>query len=148
MTTLISLFYVTMLLFISPGVGAQENPLEPILGQWQFYEYIYQGETHPLPNPQLILQFEFFPHGVNRLFWVRKNETGFCERQAYYSYENETITQEVFWTNPENHMECGQDTDMQIGHKNHTRLVRVNEDLHFYVEFSGEDFIYVLKRTH
>lgn len=118
----------------------------PLEGNWQFFKHIYQGKDHAPLNPHLVIQFEFLPDGTNRLFWTRRNEPGFCERRAYFEYDGEYIHQEVYWVNPENEMECGQDTDMQLGHKNTGKLIAVDGHLHLYTQLSGEDFIYVWRK--
>jgi len=143
-----SILLATLISFGAVGIDSQDAPEAEVLwGNWQFHRYILKGETHSIPNPQLVLQYEFFADGTNRLFWTRKNEPGFCERQALYLYQDELIHQEVVWVNPENSIECSKDMDMQLGQKNTTRLKRVGEFLHLHIPFSGEDFIYVLKRV-
>ncbi len=142
---------VCLISFFSIFTQAESAQILPVnepfyMGNWQFDSYFYQGQENPIPNPQLVLQFEFFSDKTNRLFWVRKNETGFCERRAHFSYEAPYIEQEVFWTNPANSMECGQDTDMQVGNFSRAKLIQVGEKLHLYIDFSGEDFIYIFKR--
>lgn len=128
------------------GVWPFSQEVSPIAGNWQFVDYIYEGEKQTRPNPQLVLQYEFFETGLNRLFWIRKNETGFCERHARYIYNEPWIEQEVTWVNPENAAECSQDVDMQMGNKNKARLENVDGKLHLYIPFKGEHMIYVLHR--
>ena len=138
---------VVLQLILAVGLAelmpSAENPL---LGSWQFHRYIYQGQEQPIPNPNLILQYEFRADGLNRLFWSRKNEFGFCDRLASYHYEDQTLQQEVLWVNPENSMECSKDVDMQVGTVNWAKMVFVEGRLHLYVPFGGEDFIYVFRR--
>ncbi len=141
-------FILSSAAFLSYADNNEFLPIEDpfYIGQWQFDRYFYQGQENPIPNPQLILQFEFLTDGTNRLFWVRKNETGFCERKAHFSYDAPYIQQEVFWVNPSHSMECGQDTDMQVGNQSRAKMILVDDRLHLYIDFSGEDFIYIFKR--
>lgn len=142
-----SILLATLISLGAVSTDSLEAPeAEVIWGNWQFHRTILKGETNSIPNPQLVLQYEFFADGTNRLFWTRKNEPGICERQALYRYQDELIHQEVVWVNPENAIGCSSDVDMQLGNKNTARLKRVGEFLHLYIPFSGEDFIYVLKR--
>lgn len=119
----------------------------PIVGNWQFRDYIFEGEKQPRPNPQLVLQFEFFEKGINRLFWTRKNEPGFCERHAEYTHDGKWLEQKVTWVNPENAAECSQDVDMQMGNENRARLEPVDGKLHLYIPFKGDHLIYILHRV-
>ena len=143
----VSLVLATLMSVGAVGIDSRDTDEAQVLwGNWQFHRYILNGETNPIPNPQLVLQYEFFANGTNRLFWTRKNEPGICERQALYHYQDELIHQEVVWVNPENAVGCSNDVDMQLGQKSTARLKRVGEFLHLYIPFSGDDFIYVLKR--
>jgi hypothetical protein len=139
-------FILSLGLAWAQGDDHWEDPVEAIYGNWQFHRYIHNGVQNPIPNPQLVLQYEFLLDGTNRLFWIRKNETGFCERKARFEYDGQFIDQEVTWVNPENARECRQDVDMQLGNINRARLERKEEFLHLHVPFSGDEFIYVFRR--
>jgi hypothetical protein len=143
------LMILTLLSFTAQG---EQSPCETLdqdlTGYWQYDRYSYQGQEHPRPNPRLLLYFQFFETGTNRIWWERTTEDGFCERFGTYTYNPEqcTFTDKIVWVNPENNAECGSDPDMRLGRVASSRL-EVNEgNLHLYFELKGEPFVYIFER--
>lgn len=147
MKTPINISFALVILFLTTLAHGQKNDLtETLSGHWQLTSLFYQGQERPPLNPNLVLQFEFHKDGTNRLFWSRKNETGFCERKAYYAWNQESLLQKVFWTNPENALSCGADPDMQLGRTSVTQAKIENSRLHLYLALGDEPLIYIWKR--
>ena len=121
--------------------------VEQLEGKWQFFKYIYQDKIHPPMNPDLILQFEFFGNGQNRLYWTRKGQTNFCERRGVYIYNQCQLMDQVVWVNPENGPGCSRDQDMVVGRRTTTRVDFNDDLLHLYLRLGDEPFIYVWKRV-
>lgn len=117
-----------------------------LIGVWQYDGYIYQGQRYPSPNPDLYLTFTFRDDSRVRLFWNRRNESGFCEREAHYSLKQDQLFQRIDWVNPENLPECQNDPDMQLGRETTTKIRIASGELHFYLHIDDDDFIYVLKQ--
>jgi len=138
---------------LSSIAQAEEQPCatnsEDLIGHWQYTQYIYQGRTHPRPNPKLLLYFDFHKTGSNRIWWTRTNEDGFCERVGSYTYNTDRceFTDEVVWVNPNNNRECASDPDMQMGNIATSRLEKKDENLHLYFTLKGEPFIYVFEQV-
>ena len=122
---------------------AQES--ESLLGIWRYDGFFYEGNRYPNPNPELELEFTFYANGVSRLFWARKNESGFCECLASYRIAGNLLWQKVTWVNPDNLAECAQDQDMQLGRETQTSFSRPNDELWFRFELNGKPFDYILK---
>ena len=118
-----------------------------LVGAWTYDGYIYRDDRYPLPNPNLHLTFTFRDDDQVRLFWTRRDETGFCEREAFYSIENDLLYQKIDWVNPDNRPDCQSDSDMQLGRESLTRVRIVGDELHFILNLDDEDFFYVLKKT-
>ncbi len=105
---------------ISPIDSVQ--PIEPpkrpaLIGAWQFTKIRYQGKEMPIPNPNLVLTYDFYEDGLDRLYWSRTDETGFCERTARFQFGPDYFRELIIWVNPKNRFDCGQDPDMQMGHQ-------------------------------
>lgn len=120
---------------------------QAILGMWLFTSLIYQGQSMPLPNPDLKIYYEFFADGTNTLYYHRKGEEGFCERRATFEFNNEQIAQEVVWVNPDNAIWCGQDTDMQLGYRSWNKARLVNQELHLSLPMGEEEIIYIWSKV-
>ncbi|MFN9068233.1 MAG: hypothetical protein ACK5V3_13455, partial [Bdellovibrionales bacterium] len=69
--------------------------LSAIVGTWLFTGMLISGEWTPPMNPNLVMKFEFYEDGVNRLSYFRKDEPGFCDRKALYDYDGEMLYQQV-----------------------------------------------------
>ena len=117
-----------------------------LIGTWSYDGYIYQDQRQPRPNPNLDLRFTFKNDGRVNLYWSRSNEIGFCEREAKYSLADNLLSQDIDWVNPQNMSECQNDLDMQLGRKSVTQIGIVEDELHFYLDLNGSEFIYVLKK--
>ena len=89
--------------------------MNSIIGLWLFSSMLYNNSPLPIPNPDLIMTFEFSEDGTDTLFYKRKGETGSCSRKAFYQFENGHLYQRVYWVNPSNAIWCDSDTDMRIG---------------------------------
>ena len=141
-------FFLALILTVQPitQVWSQtcDSHFSDIVGRWQFTEFIYEGQRRPRPNQKLKLYFEYFSTGLSHLWWTRENESGFCERTGFYSYDNCEIKDEVVWVNPKNAIECGKDPDMHLGNKTLTRLERMGQELHLHVGLGGSPLIYIL----
>lgn len=120
--------------------------LATILGAWIFTSLIYQGQSMPLPNPNLKIRYEFLADGKNILHYRREGEEGFCERQAIYEHNGRLLIQQVNWVNPNNAMWCSQDTDMQLGSQTWTPAWVEGDKMYLKLKLSDEDLIYVWDR--
>lgn len=123
--------------------GAESMPL---IGEWKYNGFIYEGRQYPSPNPALFLSFTFFPTGEVRLFWKRDDEDFFCERLAYYKLDGNMLSQKIFWVNPENHLSCGQDPDMRVGTVTVNKVEWTDTQLSLFLELNGKDFVYLLEK--
>ncbi len=115
-------------------------------GKWKFTKFIYQGQEHPPLNPNLQLYFEFYKTGTNRLWWYRSDERGFCERIGIYSYQEDKLTDEIVWVNPQNNFDCSKDPDMQMGRKSTTLVEILDYQLRIHMSLAGEPFIYIWEK--
>ncbi|MCB0406966.1 MAG: hypothetical protein KDD34_02115 [Bdellovibrionales bacterium] len=136
-----------LLLFLSGQsfaipVGAEDS----VIGKWQFYKVYFQGEYRPPFSEELQLFFEFTEEGKSRLYYFRKNESGFCEREGKYTVDGEFLIDEVTWVNPQNNIGCGQDPDMQKGQKTTTKIAFENGDFYLYLNLKGEPLVYIWRR--
>lgn len=118
-----------------------------LTGLWFFSSLIYNGQELPRPNPNLVMTLEFNDPTHNTLRYQRKDETGFCERVASYSYKGTALEQTVISVNPQNADACSQDLDMQIGQVSTTRVEIKEKKLFMYLNLSGESLIYVWTPT-
>lgn len=118
-----------------------------ILGIWFFSSLVYRDQNLPRPNPDLIMSIHFVDTKTNTLKYYRKNENGFCERQADYRIEDGLLYQTVVWVHPENADFCAQDPDMVLGTETRTP-VEVNEtSLKMQLPLGEEVITYVWTRT-
>lgn len=116
-----------------------------LLGIWFFTNIIYQGQTLPRPNPDLIMTINF-SETENTIRYHRNNETGFCERKATYEFKDGNLNQTVTWVNPENMPACAEDTDMQMGQVTTSKLEASPEQLLLHMSMGGESLVYIWKR--
>lgn len=126
------------------GLGTVQA--SPLSGVWQYDGFIYEQHRYPNPNPDLFLTFTF-TDGISRLFWRRNQESGFCERIADFSIDQNILHQKVTWTNPKNRSECAGDPDMRVGSDTQVRFRVTDQYLELYFEIRGKEFVYLLKRT-
>ena len=103
---------ILALIFIAPLAKAGSLS---IVGEWQFTALRYQGKEMPPLNPALFIIYQFDDQGHSRLYWTRKDESGFCERRGLYVASQIQFLDYVIWVNPHNRGDCGKDPDMQIG---------------------------------
>jgi len=144
---MLRIYLVLVAILLSQAkVMACDSMSEDIYGHWKFYKYLYEGKENPPLNPLLNLNFEFYFTGTSRLWWTRDNEKGFCERVAQYEYKDCKLSAEVVWVNPKNNIGCGQDPDMQVGHKTTSQIEIINGDLYLHLSLGGKPFIYIWKK--
>lgn len=86
-----------------------------LFGVWQFTGLRYQGQEIPPPNPDLVIIYQFDDDGHSRLYWTRKDQSGFCERRGLFVATQTQFLDYISWVNPKNRGDCGQDPDMQLG---------------------------------
>lgn len=117
---------------------------DELVGSWKFTEYIYEGATHPIPNPNLDLRFTFDRKGHSLLEWFRTDEEGFCQRLGNYKVTKaHWLVQKTVWVNPANDVACANDLEMHLGYQTRTQFKLVNQKLWLKLALNGEDFIYV-----
>ncbi|MBX3042011.1 MAG: hypothetical protein KF789_14995, partial [Bdellovibrionaceae bacterium] len=113
-------------------------------GVWVFVGLIYQGHMLPPPNPDLRLEYRFEESGRNTLSYHRRDESGFCEREADYQWSPPLLYQKVKKTHPENAAWCGEDRDMQVGFESWTRAwIDDNGRFHLALSMGEEEVIYL-----
>lgn len=139
-STLVALILITNL----STVQAQTPP--QLIGKWKFTSMFYRGQELPPPNPDLNLYFEFYEGGMNRLFWNRTNESGFCEREAHYEIDGSFLKQLVVWVNPENDFSCSKDTDMQMGTRSLNSFRVSPEKFELDLTLADETLVYIFTR--
>ena len=127
------------LLFISLSSFANSD----LIGMWKFTSYIYDGQTAPLPNPDLDLRFIFYGNGFSRLRWSRLNEPGFCERKAVYNVVENVLHQKSIWINPLNDRSCSSDSEMRPDAETFTNFQIKDGSLYLELALDGKPFIYV-----
>ncbi len=121
-----------------------QNPIDnPIAGAWRFVGHIYNDTIIPPMNDKLVITFEFLPDNTDILKWYRIGETGFCERKAKYNYIEQTLSEEIFWVNPENSFECSKDPDMHLGRKTSSVLKKINGQLHLELPLGDQKLVYL-----
>ena len=134
------------LIFAGVLLLSQSGPAE-LIGEWKYIAYQFNGQTQPLPNPSLDLKFTFEDTGKVRLRWSYKDEEGFCDRLASFEVrQGGWVFQKVYWVNPENHISCARDADMQMGSESLTHFRRQENRLMLDLELGGEPFIYILEQ--
>ncbi len=133
-------FFIAMFLMIPPNFDLN------LVGSWRYIAYKYRGEVLPLPNPSLDLRFTFSENGISKLRWSY-GEQELCEREAKYEIQSKgLIYQKIIWVNPNNHISCAQDTDMQLGYESFTGYEIEDDHLMFDLELAGESFIFIMKK--
>ena len=127
---------------------SNSSEIESIQGSWEFYKLLYRNQEMPPINPHLRLYFEFKDETTNRLFYFHDDESGSCEREATYNYNEAelSLTQKVTWVNPDNKSQCGQDPDMHLGVETISHVEIKNGELFLEVPLSEETITYIWKR--
>ncbi len=120
-----------------------------LLGIWLFTSLFYQGQIIPPPNPNLKLYYFFESQSRNQIYYYRENESGHCRRWANYSLtmsadQTGVITQKINELDPDNHMSCGQDPDMQLNVESKTQF-HIDQDgkLHLHLALGDEPIEYI-----
>lgn len=116
-------------------------------GRWKLVALHQDGHRLAPPNPLLHLFFEFTEPGLARLFYWREDETGFCERAAYYWFheEDSVVSQRVVWLNPSNRPDCARDPDMRLHTQSWNRVDLVNGELFLRLRLGDRDLDYVFE---
>ena len=114
-----------------------------IVGSWIFTGMLISGEWSPPINPNLVMKFEFYEDGINRLNYYRKDEQGTCDRKALYDYDGETLYQRVTWVSKENDSRCFEDPDMQLGSETKTNATLKGSQIFMEVQVGDEVIIYI-----
>lgn len=112
--------------------------MNSIIGLWIFTSMLYNDVEMPAPNPDLVMSFEFNEDGTDTLKYYRKNEQGFCERRAFYSFDQETLYQKVYWTHPQNAYWCDNDIDMHVGTEGQNKA-RISKEGHLLLDLNLGD---------
>lgn len=120
--------------------------MNTLIGLWLFTSLIYQGSSQPLPNPDLVITLDFYSATENRLKYYRKNEQGFCERTARFSFDGEYLVQEITQVNPLNADFCQTDPDMQLGRVSKNKLEVLGKNLWMHLDLGEEPIIFVWTR--
>jgi hypothetical protein len=102
-----------------------------LVGHWQFYKKIYQGQEMPEgPSATLRLHFDFDKDGVSHLYWWHVGEGDHCYREGRYRLTGNILSEEVTWVSPANTYGCSDDPDMKLGRKTNSP-----------VRFVGNEFV-------
>jgi hypothetical protein len=117
--------------------------LSAIVGTWLFTGMLISGVWTPPMNPNLVMKFEFYEDGVNRLNYFRKDEPGVCDRKALYDYDGEILYQNVTWVSKENDSRCFEDPDMQMGAETQTHVTMQGSQIFMEVQVGDEVVVYI-----
>lgn len=164
MSVFLSVVLITVLSFFSNFTLATENAIEKaaervtdkpgkkisisFIGKWQFFQYQYQGQKFPAPNPDLYEEFTI-TQDETILYYERKDEGFFCERKATYIYnpQNAELVQTIYWTHPQNGHKCLMDSDMQIGAHLTNKMYLEENELYLHTPFGEEEIILIWKKA-
>lgn len=120
---------------------------QTLIGQWQFYKMVYQGQELPPRDSNLVLRYTFAEDGVSHLKWFYKNDAKYnCERRGEYTAESSFFNDKVVWVNPENSIQCAGDSDMQLGRTSHVPYFFIDEDLYTAIPLNDDYIYYVWKK--
>lgn len=140
--------YFTVLLagvVLSPSAFSYD--LYDIVGHWQYEYFNHRGSDFPVDKEALDLKFSFNEDGTGVLMWERRNANVRCERKSIYEVRDyNMLYQKVTWVNPENHISCSEDEDMQLNTESITKFDVSNDMLTLYLDLSGEPLFYYLKK--
>jgi len=137
------LFLVAWLL-AEPGHADSPVVLE---GEWKLTGMIYHGHLIPPLNPNLNLRWTFFANGTDRLYWDRTGESGFCERFAHYTIQDNLLHEKVFAVNSRNNPDCAKDPDMQMDRKTANPVEFQQNQILLHLQMGDEELIYVLEEV-
>ena len=115
-------------------------------GIWIFASVIYQDRQLPRPNPDLMMTFDFRDASNDTLKYYRKNETGFCERNASYNFDGKFLTQTVTAVNPNNADFCSTDPDMNLGLTTRVPVEIKDGKIYMTFQLGEENLIYIWER--
>jgi hypothetical protein len=132
-------FLFMLVLLLNTQVFANTS----LVGTWKFTAYIYNGQTLPIPNPDLDLRFVFYSNGYSRLRWFRLGEEGFCERKAKYEITNHVLHQKNIWINPNNDRSCAGDSEMRPNAETFTSFRVIDRLMYLELALDDKAFVYV-----
>lgn len=129
------------------GTSAFCYEVSDITGHWQYEYFNHRGTDYPVDKSSLDLKFTFNSDGTGELKWERRNVNIKCERKSIFEVrDGNTLYQKVTWLNPDNHVSCAEDKDMQQDSESLTRFDISGNVLTFYLDLSGEPLYYYLSR--
>jgi len=126
---------------------SEENPVDPLQGEWQFYKMVLEGQEMPPRDPRLDLRYEFLDQGVNRLYWTYDQGRTFCERKGQYIFKDGFLMDEIVWVNPNNKSDCASDVDMQLGRKSVSQLDIFENEIVLHIPFTDKEILYHWKKV-
>lgn len=138
----LSALFFFLLIFLNKEVQATLS----LTGSWSYVAIRYNGQIIKKPNPDLNIVYTFLNDNKTKLYWDRKDEAGFCERQGDLQDNGYYFEDTVTWTNPENRFDCHQDPDMQVGKKSTNPYVFRDGYLEIKVLAGDHDFWYVWEK--
>ncbi|MGZ3727916.1 MAG: hypothetical protein ACXVCG_01760 [Bdellovibrionota bacterium] len=139
-------FGIILLLTGFPGTAFGGSP--DVVGKWQFYKKVYQGQEMPEgPSAPLRMYFEFDASGNSSLYWWHEGDRDHCARKGRYLVNGDLLQDEVTWVDPKNTPECADDMDMQLGRKTKTPFYFRGADLAIRFQIAGEPLDLVWKKT-
>ncbi|KYG65711.1 hypothetical protein AZI86_01140 [Bdellovibrio bacteriovorus] len=116
--------------------------MNSLIGLWLFTSIIYHDTPAPRPNPDLMMTFKF-SESESVLHYYRKNQPGFCERTATYTYDGQTLHQTITAVHEGNADFCDKDPDMQMGAVSETPVVLKDGKIHMQLKLGEEDITYI-----
>lgn len=129
------------------GSSAFCYEVSDLVGSWQYEYFNHRGTDYPVDKNSLDLKFKFNADGTGELNWVRHNVDVSCERKSVFEIrQGNFLYQKVTWVNPDNHVSCSEDEDMQMDSESLTRFDLSGNTLTFYLDLSGEPLYYYLSR--
>lgn len=126
---------------------ARQCDPQTIVGRWRYYKFVYEDRVHPPLSPNLVMEYEFYPNGTNRLHWTRTGEHSYCERRGMYIYRDCFLMDKITWINQkQNTRECASDPDMKVGRETITELDFQEGDLVLHLQLGDKPFQYIWQR--
>jgi hypothetical protein len=137
------LFILSITLF--PSLSKADTA--SLVGHWQFYKKVFQGQEMPEPpTATLHLHFEFTADGESSLYWWHESDGDHCARKGHYVVDGEVLRDEITWVDPKNTRDCSDDVDMQLGRKTSTPFFFSGPDLAIRFQLDGEPLDMVWKK--
>jgi hypothetical protein len=139
---------IQLLIFLCLTSSARADDAPQLVGRWQFYKKVFQGQEMPEPpSATLHLFFEFSPAGESSLTWWHDDGGDHCARKGKYVVANGELHDEIVWVDPKNTPDCADDMDMQLGRKTSTPIYFRGSDLAIRFQLDGEPLDMVWKKV-